>query len=68
MNIKGECPMGCGETLFVTNNSLGYVTCSYIGCPDPARASDLLRSAVLVNKLVSAAHEAVESIGRGVPV
>lgn len=41
--IKGRCPMGCGETLFVGQG--GYVTCSYIHCPDPAAASRLLRDA-----------------------
>jgi hypothetical protein len=32
--------MGCGETLFV--GSGGYVTCSFIGCPKPDAASDIL--------------------------
>jgi len=31
--IKGECPRGCGETLFVGEG--GYVTCSFIDCPEP---------------------------------
>lgn len=38
--IVGYCPMGCGETLFVGVG--GYVTCSFIGCPNPAAVSDLL--------------------------
>ena len=32
--------MGCGETLFLGNG--GYVTCSYIPCPRPDAASDIL--------------------------
>jgi hypothetical protein len=32
--------MGCGSTLFV--GSGGYVTCSYIGCPEPDAVSTLL--------------------------
>ncbi len=39
-NIKGYCPMGCGQTLFVADG--GYVTCSFISCPDPGYVSDLL--------------------------
>ena len=38
--VAGQCPMGCGETLFL--GSGGYITCSLIGCPHPAAASDLL--------------------------
>lgn len=38
--VRGICPMGCGETLFL--GAGGYVTCSWIDCPDPAAASDLL--------------------------
>lgn len=32
--------MGCGKTLFV--GAGGYVTCSYISCPDPTKVADLL--------------------------
>jgi hypothetical protein len=38
--VRGHCPMGCGETLFL--GSGGYVTCSLIGCPEPDAASTLL--------------------------
>ena len=40
INITGYCPMGCGKTLFVGDG--GYVTCSLIGCPEPAAVSDIL--------------------------
>lgn len=38
--IRGHCPMGCGETLFI--GSSGYVTCSVIGCSAPTAVSDIL--------------------------
>lgn len=38
--IKGYCPMGCGETLFV--GAGGYITCSYIPCPKPGAVATLL--------------------------
>jgi len=38
--VKGNCPKGCGATLFL--GSGGYVTCSYINCPEPDAASKLL--------------------------
>lgn len=38
--VKGFCPMGCGSTLFVASG--GYVTCSFIHCPNPTAVSDLL--------------------------
>lgn len=38
--VKGCCPMGCGDTLFLGTG--GYVTCSLIGCPDPSAASEIL--------------------------
>jgi hypothetical protein len=38
--IPGYCPMGCGETLFRASG--GYITCSWIGCPRPDAASDIL--------------------------
>ncbi len=39
-HVKGYCPMGCGETLFL--GSGGYVTCSYVKCPNPTALSDIL--------------------------
>ncbi|MFL6138820.1 MAG: DUF6085 family protein [Frankiaceae bacterium] len=38
--VAGHCPMGCGATLFL--GSGGYVTCSYIGCPEPDAVATLL--------------------------
>lgn len=38
--VAGECPMGCGRTLFLGEG--GHVTCSLVGCPDPCAAADLL--------------------------
>lgn len=38
--VQGFCPMGCGETLFL--GSGGYVTCSWIDCPNPTAVSDIL--------------------------
>lgn len=53
--VVGRCPMGCGETLFV--GSGGYVTCSYLPCPDPCRASEMLRKAPEIRRLVDAATD-----------
>lgn len=39
-NVAGNCPMGCGETLFV--GSGGYITCSYVRCPRPDAVSVIL--------------------------
>lgn len=38
--VQGYCPMGCGRTLFLGEG--GYVTCSYVECPQPHRASRYL--------------------------
>ena len=38
--VQGRCPMGCGETLFL--GAGGYVTCSWIDCPEPDAATRLL--------------------------
>lgn len=38
--IRGYCPMGCGETLFVAAG--GYITCSNVPCPNPTAVSDIL--------------------------
>ena len=38
--LEAYCPMGCGKTLFVGQG--GYITCSYLGCPDPTKVADLL--------------------------
>jgi hypothetical protein len=39
-SVRGECPMGCGRTLFLGDG--GYVTCSWRYCPNPAAADELL--------------------------
>jgi hypothetical protein len=41
--LKGYCPMGCGETLFVAAG--GYIICSRIACPAPTAASEILHDA-----------------------
>lgn len=38
--VSGECPMGCGRTLFLGNG--GHITCSLIGCPRPGAVDELL--------------------------
>jgi Family of unknown function (DUF6085) len=43
--VKGRCPMGCGETLFLGIG--GFVTCSYVHCPNPGAASDQLEHQAL---------------------
>lgn len=39
--VRGHCPMGCGETLFL--GSGGYVTCGYLSCPNPSAVTVLLQ-------------------------
>lgn len=60
--VQGECPMGCGSTLFV--GAGGWITCSYIQCPDPTRVSDMLpkignRSVVVIDGKVAVAQDVV---------
>jgi hypothetical protein len=38
--VRGKCPMGCGETLFL--GSGGYVTCSLDRCPNPTAMCDVM--------------------------
>jgi hypothetical protein len=38
--VAGQCPMGCGETLFLGES--GHITCSVLDCPDPGAADDAL--------------------------
>lgn len=38
--VAGYCPMGCGQTLFL--GSGGFVTCSWVKCPRPDAAADIL--------------------------
>lgn len=39
-DVQGYCPMGCGKTLFLAVG--GYVTCSWVECPNRTAVSDLL--------------------------
>lgn len=39
-DVRGYCPMGCGETLFLGEG--GYVTCSWFSCPMPDAVSRLI--------------------------
>lgn len=38
--VQGQCPMGCGATLFL--GSGGYVRCSWVECPKPSAAAEIL--------------------------
>lgn len=38
--VQGRCPACRMSTLFV--GAGGYITCSWLSCPDPGAASDLL--------------------------
>ncbi len=38
--VRGFCPMGCGETLFIGQG--GYITCSVLHCPRPDAVADIL--------------------------
>lgn len=38
--VAGNCPMGCGETLFLGNG--GHVTCGLVGCPNPTAVDTVL--------------------------
>lgn len=39
--VKGYCPMGCGETLFI-GPMHGYITCSFLGCPNAGAVTEIL--------------------------
>jgi hypothetical protein len=41
ISVQGNCPMGCGNTLFVGEG--GFITCSYISCPEPDAVATLLQ-------------------------
>ncbi len=38
--VRGRCPACHLRTLFV--GAGGYITCSYLNCPDPGAVADLL--------------------------
>lgn len=42
-HVAGYCPMGCGKTLFL--GAMGYVTCSYLQCPNPTALSNIITDA-----------------------
>ncbi len=48
--LQGQCPMGCGDTLFVGSD--GYVTCSWHKCPNPSAVADLLLDHAIPNHIV----------------
>lgn len=50
VKIVGKCPMGCGSTLFIGKG--GFVTCSYLKCPDPNFASVLMDQLDKIGELV----------------
>jgi len=53
MTIQGKCPKGCGRTLIV--GSGGYITCSFISCPDPNFVSVLMGQLDQITKVLNAA-------------
>ena len=40
VKVRGHCPQGCGETLFLGSGN--HVTCSWVECPAPASVDQLL--------------------------
>lgn len=59
-HVKGCCPMGCGETLFLGKG--GYVTCGYLPCPNPTLAADLMPLLPLIAKAVSDAARVADAL------
>jgi hypothetical protein len=41
--VQGNCPMGCGERLFLGDG--GHVTCSGLECPNPVAVDQVLAEA-----------------------
>lgn len=39
-DVKGYCPMGCGQTLFLASG--GHITCRLDVCPNPTAVDDIL--------------------------
>lgn len=39
-DVKGFCPMGCGQTLSVMGG--GYLTCRRLDCPRPDAVAEIL--------------------------
>lgn len=40
IKVKGYCPMGCGDTLFLGHE--GYIICGFLDCPKPEAADEVL--------------------------
>lgn len=40
LDVRGFCPMGCGQTLHLGEG--GYLYCRKLKCPDPSAASEVL--------------------------
>ena len=53
--VVGVCPLGCGRTLFLGDG--GYVTCSWVRCPNRAAASELLEQAATRAPLLDLTEE-----------
>ena len=66
-DVRGYCPMGCGETLFVAEG--GWITCSYLHCPNPTALADILDEnephhiVTLANDTFTIRHPLRERIG-----
>jgi hypothetical protein len=48
--VAGNCPMGCGQTLFLGQG--GHVTCSFLKCPAPDAVSVILHDDAKENEHV----------------
>ena len=53
--VKGNCPMGCGGTLFL--GSGGYVTCAWSRCPNPTAMADLMLDHAEAHHVVNVGDE-----------
>ena len=56
--VYGQCPMGCGATLFLGEG--GHVTCSWHKCPEPGAADELLSRAAGVRSAAAVLVEHLE--------
>lgn len=50
IDVRGECPMGCGKTLHLASDS-GLIACISPACPRPLAVSDLLRDPLTDHKV-----------------
>lgn len=64
VKVQGRCPRGCGETLFLGDG--GYVTCSWVRCPEPDAASKLLERLAAEQEAAQAASSEPDETERGV--